>query len=178
MSAAARHAREVAALRQQVEELRSTIANMVRVGPVAEVDAQKGYRLKLGEDSGGEPYLSPWLPHPETGKTSVPLRKGQIVGQISPNGDARQGFVLRGGYGGDHKTPNTNMDANVFEDAGVRIEIANAALRIEAGGVTFTLSGKGVEIEGGRVKHDSRNIGSSHVHGGVRRGNERTDPPD
>ncbi len=151
MSAAARHAREVAALRQQVEELRSTIANMVRVGPVAEVDAQKGYRLKLGEDSGGEPYLSPWLPHPETGKTSVPLKKGQIVGQISPNGDARQGFVLRGGYGGDHKTPNTNMDANVFEDAGVRIEIADGALTITAGGSTVTISGAGIKMTASRI---------------------------
>src|SRR5690606_40881603 len=47
-------------------------------GPVEMIDAQKGYRLRLG-GSDEKPFLSPWYPHPETGKTSVPLKKGQIV---------------------------------------------------------------------------------------------------
>ncbi|WP_062111134.1 phage baseplate assembly protein V [Aureimonas sp. AU40] len=168
----------IAELRQTVEELRTTVANLLRPGAVAQVDAEKGYRLKLGQDGEGGDWLSPWLPHPDTGKTSVPLKVGQVVGLISPNGDMRQGFLLRGGYGGNHKSPNGNMDANVFEDAGVRFEVADGALVITAGGTTIKVSGEGLSITGGRVEHDGQNIGSSHVHPGIRRGDSRTDPPE
>lgn len=170
--------RKIAELRQLVEETRSTVANLLRVGTVAKVDPEKGYRLKLGQDGEGGDWLSPWLPHPETGKTSVPLKVGQIVGQISPNGDMRQGFLLRGGYGGEHASPNADMDANVFEDAGVRLSVADGALVVTAGGTTVRISGDGLTITGGRVTHDGRNIGSSHIHTGVQRGGAQTNPPE
>lgn len=117
-------------LKADVEHLKSAFGNALRVGPVEVVDAQKGYRLKLGEDADGNPFLSPWYPHPETGKTSVPLKPGQIVGVVNPTGDMRQGLLFRGGYSGEHSSPNDNMDANVFEDAGVRIEIVNGIVAI------------------------------------------------
>ena len=177
-SLAVRQARQLAELRQQVEEMRTALANVVRVGTVEEVDATKGYRLKFGDGPDGKPYLSPFLPHPETGKTSVPLKKGQIVGHVSPNGDPRQGFLLRAGYGGDHQSPNADMDANVFDDAGVRVEISSGALRITAGGVTVEISGGGLKIDGGQVVHNDRNIGASHVHPGIQRGGAKTDPPE
>ncbi|KTQ95010.1 hypothetical protein NS226_13850 [Aureimonas ureilytica] len=170
--------RKIAELRQLVEEMRSTVANLLRPGTISAVDPEKGYRLKLGQDGEGGDWLSPWLPHPETGKTSVPLKVGQVVGLISPNGDMRQGFLLRGGYGGEHKSPSADMDANVFEDAGVRIEVADGGLVITAGKVSVKISGEGLTVTGGRVTHDGRNIGSGHIHGGIRRGGDRTDPPD
>ena len=180
-------------LKADIELVRSTQANMVKVGPVAAVDAAKGYRLKLGEGDDGTPYLSPWFPHPESGKTSVPLKLGQIVGVVNPNGDPRQGFLLRGGYSDANASPNDDMAANVFEDAGVRVEIAGGKLIVTAGGATLTISGSGVEIavgavqhdvsgdglavQGGNVTHNAKNIGSSHRHGGVERGGALTDPP-
>src|SRR5690606_30546736 len=102
----------------------TAFGNALKVGPVEEIDAAKGYRLKLGDGPDG-PFLSPWYPHPETGKTSIPLKKGQIVGVMNPSGDMRQGVLFRGGYSGEHSSPNQNMEANVFEDAGVRIEIVS-----------------------------------------------------
>jgi hypothetical protein len=56
--------------------LKSAFGNSLKVGPIEEVDPAKGYRAKWGEID-GKPYLSPWIPHPESGKTSVPLRKGR-----------------------------------------------------------------------------------------------------
>ncbi len=100
-----------------------------------------------------------------------------MVGVIAPNGDLRQGLMLRGGYSKDHESPNEDMAANVFEDAGVRISIANGALVIEAGGTTLSFSGDGLSISGGRVDHNGRNIGSSHVHGGVMPGGADTSTP-
>ncbi|TRL35496.1 baseplate assembly protein [Rhizobium straminoryzae] len=115
-----------------VEALRNAFGRMITVGPVEHVDAAKGYRLKLGENPDGSPYLSPWLPHPETGKTSIPLEKGQIVGVINPGGDPRQGLLIRGGYSEDHASPNDNMAANVFAAAGVRISVVDGVLHIRA----------------------------------------------
>ncbi|MBP0440686.1 baseplate assembly protein [Tianweitania sediminis] len=163
-------------MKADLEMLKTAFGNSIRIGPVEMIDAKKGYRLKLGEGSDG-PFLSPWYPHPETGKTSIPLKKGQIVGVVNPSGDMRQGLVFRGGYSGEHKSPNENMAANVFEDAGVRIEVADGALVITVGGVTFNLSGAGLSITGGRVEHDGKNIGSNHVHSGILRGGANTDPP-
>ncbi|WP_281978807.1 baseplate assembly protein [Pseudorhizobium flavum] len=169
--------REFVALNADVEALKNAFGRVAKVGPVEELDAEKGYRLKLGERPDGGPFLSPWYPHPETGKTSVPLKKGQIVGVLNPSGDPRQGILIRGGYSDEHASPNQDLLANVFEDAGVRVTVAEGALVIEAGGVTMRISSVGVSITGGRVEHDGKNIGSSHIHGGVVPGGADTDVP-
>lgn len=121
------------AMRLDIEMLKTAFGNSLKVGPVAVIDAKKGYRLRLG-GTDAEPFLSPFYPHPETGKTSVPLKVGQIVGVVNPTGDPRQGFVIRGGYSDDNPSPNEDMGANVFQDAGVKISIAGGKLRIEAEG--------------------------------------------
>ena len=164
------------AMRLDVEMLKTAFGNALKVGPVEVVDAKKGYRLRLG-GTNDAPFLSPWYPHPETGKTSIPLRKGQIVGVVNPSGDPRQGLMFRGGYSDANPSPNDDMEANVFEDAGVRISVANGALVVEAGGVTFRFSGDGFEQTGGKQTHDGRNVGSTHVHGGVVTGSSKTSEP-
>lgn len=119
------------AMRLDIEMLKTAFGNSLKVGPVEVIDAQKGYRLRLG-GSDADPFLSPWYPHPETGKTSLPLKKGQIVGVVNPSGDPRQGLMFRGGYSDANPSPNDNMDANVFEDAGVRIEIRDGVVYVSA----------------------------------------------
>lgn len=168
--------REIVSIRADLETLKSAFGNALRVGSVAQIDAVRGYRLNLGEGEDG-PFLSPWLPHPETGKTSVPLKLGQVVGILSPAGDLRQGLVLRGGYSSANDSPNANMAANVFDDAGVRMTVADGALLIEVDGVTFRFSGAGFEQTGGSVRHNGTNIGDTHVHGGVESGVSNTDGP-
>jgi hypothetical protein len=143
--------------------LKSAFGNSIKVGPIEDVDAVKGYRIKLGETK-GKPFLSPWQPHPESGKSSVPLRKGDIVGIVSPSGDMRQGVMFRAGYSGPRPSPNDDMNANVFEDAGVRVTVADGALSILIAGVTFRFSGDGFVQTGGRQEHDGKNVGSDHGH--------------
>lgn len=168
--------REFVALASEVQALKNAFGRAMKVGPVEVIDAEKGYRLKLGEKD-GQPFLSPWYPHPETGKSSVPLVKGQIVGVINPAGDARQGILIRGGYSDALPSPNSDMAANVFDDAGVRISVASGALTIAAGGVSVVISGEGLTVSGGTVSHDGQNIGSTHVHGGIVPGSSDTEGP-
>ncbi|BAP94468.1 baseplate assembly protein [Aurantimonas phage AmM-1] len=122
---------DLLALRSDLEQMKTLFGHMMRVGPVEVIDAVKGYRLKLGDGEDG-PFLSPWYPHPETGKTSVPLKKGQVVAVLNPSGDPRQGVPIRGGYSDGHPSPNQNMEANVFQDAGVRLEVVDGKLTLNA----------------------------------------------
>jgi len=143
--------------------LRAAFGNAFKVGPIEDIDAVKGYRVKLGETN-GKPFLSPWQPHPESGKSSVPLTKGDIVGIVNPSGDMRQGVMFRAGYSGPRPSPNDDMNANVFEDADVRVTVADGALVVVVGGVTFRFSGDGFTQTGGQQEHNGKNVGSDHGH--------------
>lgn len=156
---------ELIALRAEMEALKNTVARLIQVGTVEELDAEKGYRLKLGEGEDGKPFLSPFYPHPETGKTSVPLKKNQIMVAINPGGDPRQGLLVRGGYSDEHKSPNENLEANVFKDAGVTIEIVDGKVVITAN-TAVTVNAPKVELGGEGGKPVARIGDKVHVMSG------------
>ena len=139
--------------------LKSAFGNSLKVGPIEEVDPVKGYRAKWGEVD-GKPYLSPWIPHPESGKTSVPLEKGDIVGVISPSGDPRQAVMFRAGYSGPRPSPNEDMAANVFEAAGVRIIVAGGLVKI----VGNLLVEGNADFNEGHLQAHGKNVGHDHGH--------------
>ena len=123
----------MADLRIDVEMLKTAFAGSMKVGPVADVDAKRGYRLDLGTGSNGQPYLSPWYPHPESGGQSAswqPLSKGQVVAVFHPSGDPRQGVLMRAGFGGDNRPPSEDLARNVLEAFGVRLEMAGGEMRV------------------------------------------------
>ena len=161
--------REFVALRLDVEALRNAFGRAIKVGPVEEIDADKGYRLKLGQAGDGTPFLSPWYPHPETGKTSVPLKKGQIVGVINPAGDPRQGILIRGGYSDGQPSPNDDMEANVFADAGVRLSIKGGVLHVAAEG-HVVVDAPSVSLGGEGGKPVARIGDKVHITGGSSQG--------
>lgn len=163
-------------MHNELQSLKSLVGRSMKVGPVHVVDAEKGYRLLLGERNGKQ-FLSPWYPHPESGKTSIPLEVGQVVGVVNPNGDPRQGFMIRAGYNALHPSPNGDLAANVFSAGGVTVKATPGQLSIEIGGVTWTLSAEGFSQTGGKVRHDEKDIGKTHIHGGVFVGSEKTEPP-
>lgn len=157
-------------LKIDVEMLKTAFGNALKVGPVEEVDAQKGYRLKLGEGPDGTPFLSPWYPHPESGGatgTWAPLSKGQIVGVINPGGDPRQGVLIRGGFSDANPPISQSLDENKVSFGGVTITLAGGKMTIDGD----------VQINGSSLRHNARNVGDSHVHGGIVPGGADTDVP-
>lgn len=161
---------EIVALKADLEMLKTAFGNSAKVGAVEEVDAAKGFRLKLGEDDQGKPYLSPWYPHPESGgatKTWAPLTKGQIVGVVNPIGDQRQGFVFRAGFSDQNPAPSQDLAANVFSFGGVTVTISGGKMTVEGD----------LQVTGSSLKHNSKNVGDSHVHGGIVVGPADTDVP-
>lgn len=157
-------------LKIDVEMLKTAFGNALKVGPVEEVDAQKGYRLKLGEGPDGTPFLSPWYPHPESGGatgTWAPLSKGQIVGVINPGGDPRQGVLIRGGFSDASPPISQSLDENKVSFGGVTITLAGGKMTIDGD----------VQINGSSLRHNAKNVGDSHVHGGIVPGGADTDVP-
>lgn len=172
---------EIVALKIDVEMLKSVFGNSVKVGPVEEINAEKGYRIKLGDGPDG-PYLSPWYPHPESGGQSsswMPLSKGQKVGVITAAGDPRQGVLLRGGFAGDNAAPSSDLAANVLEAFGIKITMKDGTVSLEGDlEVTGDVQVTGdVDFAGGHVQHNGASIDDSHVHGGVTPGGSNTDVP-
>lgn len=131
---AARLIQELVSQRIDLEMVRTAFGNSLKVGPVEEIDAEKGYRLKLGEDDEGNPFLSPWYPHPESGGQTtswMPLSKGQVVGILNPSGDATQGVLFRGGFNGENGPPSEDLLANVLKGLGVTITVKDGVVTIE-----------------------------------------------
>lgn len=146
-----------------IEMLKTAFGNALKVGPVEVVDAKKGYRLKLGEAPDGQPFLSPWYPHPESGGatgTWAPLSKGQIVGVINPVGDPRQGVLIRGGFSGVNPPISESLGENKYKFGGVTVTVANGKITIEGD----------LHVIGESLRHNDKEVGDTHKHTDVEPG--------
>ncbi|MGZ2500438.1 hypothetical protein EHI47_14300 [Rhizobium leguminosarum] len=68
-------------------------------------------------------------------------------------------------------------DRVTISDGGTIELQAGESVSVKIGGVTFVVSAEGVDITGGHVKHNGKNIGDTHFHGGVIHGDDDTDVP-
>lgn len=177
----------ITGLRIDFEMMKTRFGEMIRIGPVEEIDAAKGYRIKLADGEDG-PFLSPWLPHPESGGQSsswMPLSKGQVVGILSPNGDMRQGVLLRSGFTDEHQPPSADLLANVLKAFGITFTIKDGEVVIEGDVIikgNVKIEGDqevegNVDFRAGYVHHEDTNIGFDHVHSGVVPGSADTEGP-
>lgn len=92
---------------------------------------------------------------------------------INPNGDPRQGLLLRGGFSDANQPPSNDLLENVFRAFGVDATVKDGRLTIKG---DLVVEGN-VDFKGGHVKHNDANIGDTHVHSGIERGRNDTDPP-
>lgn len=141
---------ELVSMRVDIETLKTALGNMLKVGPVHEVDAQKGYRVKFGQSASGDDYLSPWYPHPESGgknSTWMPLSEGQVVGVIQPNADPRQALLLRGGFSGENPPISNDPDEVALDFPGVSVRIKDGAIVVSAEGAV-TVNAEKVNLGG------------------------------
>jgi len=177
------YGQEYADLLREVGEIKRVIANMIKVGTVAEVDAEKGtVRLQYGERD-GKPLLGPEVVWQEQGgkfKGWVPPSVGQIMTTINPAGDQSLGMAVNGGFSGLNAAPSVSGDETVFTYGPWRITLDDEGLRIE--GPKIQVTGD-VEIVGnadfsqGRVTSNGKRIDDTHVHTGVMSGASLTGTP-
>lgn len=173
---------------RRIAELERRADGTVKQGPVAEVDPKAGtVRIRLNEEGAEEPFLSPPIPYAQMAgalKVHAPPSVGQQMTIISGAGDFRQGLAVPMTWSNKNASPSDKGDENVLTFGSVKIEMRGEeivvtvpTLKFDCDGVTVEVSGSGVTINGGRVEHDGKNIGSSHTHGGIERGGSDTNPP-
>ncbi|MBN8243308.1 phage baseplate protein [Nitratireductor aquimarinus] len=155
-----------------IDDLQRRHAAAHLTGKVAEIDGDR-VRLELLPADGrtGKPFLSPWVQVQEAaGSTGshFPVAIGDPLRLFSPNGElGPQSIAIRDGYTDDAKNPAENGEF-VLAHGNCAIRFKNGAVEIEANAVT---------LKSGSLKHNERNIGDTHVHGGVERGGANTSTP-
>lgn len=114
---------------------------------------------------------------PEDGALAIVLAVGADEGDIVvlpvANPSKRLGKLSEGDVG----TYNRHGDKFVINDDGTIEAQAGQALRLKVGGVTFEVTAEGIDITGGHVRHNGKNMGDTHVHGGVVEGHDNTTAP-
>lgn len=114
---------------------------------------------------------------PEDGALAIVLAVGADEGDIVvlpvANPSKRLGKLSEGDVG----AYNQHGDRFVINDDGTIEAQAGEAVRVKVGGVTFEVTAEGVDITGGHVRHNGKNIGDTHIHGGVVHGSDTTNGP-
>ena len=173
--------REVAELAARIAELERRFSGIMRHGTVEEIDtARHRVRLNFGNDVDGRPFLSPWVPYAQIAgalKVHTPPSKGQQFTALSPNGDWQQAVALPMTWSNQNASPSTAGTEHVLTFGGVRLTIRAQLREAEVGGVTLKVTPDGVAITGGKVTHEAKNIGATHIHGGVTPGGGLSDVP-
>ena len=152
----------VADIVRRLGALERRLAWQSREGTVVEVNAGAGLaRVELQDG-----IVTGWIPWAEisagANKTHNPVSEGQQVKVFSESGDMHDAVIMG----------SLNSDANARPSAD-----GAAHVLASIGGVTVTVSGEGLAVQGGTVTHDGKDIGKTHTHGGVLPGNADTDVP-
>ena len=174
--------RELVELAARIAELERRFSGMMRHGTVAEVDTEaQRIRLDFGPAHGTSGrFLSPWIPYAQFSgalRVHTPPSVGQQFTAMSPNGDFQQAVAVPLTHSNANPSPSTAADQNVLSFGAVTVTLAEDSLEIAVGGVRFKVDGTNVEITGGDVRHNGKNIGDSHIHSGVRSGPSSTGTP-
>ncbi|MFT0892952.1 phage baseplate assembly protein V [Pseudochelatococcus sp. G4_1912] len=186
-------AAHIARLNYRIAELERRDRNRSRIGTVKEVDPEKG-KARIELASG---FVTGWIPWQEqaagAARTHFPLSIGQQVRVSSQNGDLTDAEIQASLPSDTNTRPSQKGDEYVLLEVGAsRIAVSDGgatttitvgsstitatdgAVTLEAAGITL----KGaVTIEGASVTHNGKNIGDTHIHGGVMAGPANTGVP-
>lgn len=106
--------------------------------------------------------------------------QGDLVGIPAAAPSKRMGKLKPGEsalYGPGGARVHMKQDGSIAVQSAVKVFLKAPEFEFQAGGVTVKITAAGVEITGGTVKHDGKNIGSTHTHGGVIPGGGSTSVP-
>ncbi len=163
---------QIAHLHHRLAEIERRARNRKRTGTIAEGPNDKGqYRVKISEQ-GGTPYLSPWVKPKTYGaggvKMDVVYTAGEQIDLVSESGDLTDAVIEMSTY----------SEVNARENTGnTPFHLKIGSTVIQAGGESVTITAGAITLESGTLTHNGKNIGDTHVHGGVVVGGSDTSTP-
>ncbi|MBD8554924.1 phage baseplate assembly protein [Rhizobium sp. CFBP 8762] len=99
--------------------------------------------------------------------------EGDMVVLPPSNPSARMGGLKAGEIG----LCNNAGDKLVIDAGGNITAVSGTSLTLRVGGVTLTVSAAGIDITGGKITHNGKDIGDTHVHSGILPGGSNTGTP-
>jgi len=188
--------RRVADLEYLVADMKRRESNYVRPGVVVSFDpATNSIVANIG--SGDAPVAThpvPVFTHAGSGLSWRPLKAGQQITLLCPDGDLSNAVALPGGFHDKNPAPSQSAAEDIeaqrgqsrlrTTDTAAYLETGSSSVKVEAsqitltaGGVTALLSATGLAITGGKVTHNGHDIGADHVHTLVSIGSDLSGPP-
>lgn len=181
-------ATEIRRLRQMMERTNRRIAMMNIPGKVkaSETDREKRtVRLVLGTSKSGEEIMSPPVRWQEStaGRMRIhsePDDQEQMIMHSASGTVGLSSMAMPGTYDTAHESPSKEEDLSVFDRGdGARIELGNGMIhligKLVMDGPT-TINGD-IDTTGG-LTNNGVNISSTHKHGGVTAGADKTSFPE
>jgi len=186
----------VEALEYHIADLKRRQSNYVRPGVVISFDpATNSTIANIGDATTPvQTHAIPVFTHAGSGKSWRPLKVGQQITLLCPDGDLANAVALPGGFHDKNPAPSqsaaedieaqrgtarlrTTDTAALLECGGSSVMVDDGTVTISAGGVVWTLSGAGEATQGGMVTHDGHDVGKTHVNTGVIPGGGDSGPP-
>jgi len=162
-------------LARVVERQGVLLNNIIREGVVQSVDYKAGTAVAMAHGIPTKPIK--WTEPAGDIVEWTPLAPGERVMVVSPGGDLGRAFIVRGGYTDDAPQPH-NEAAQKRTKIGAAVVTQSAdGLLIDIDGTTFSFTKGGFAQVGGTQTHDEKNVGSTHVHGGIIPGGADTRGP-
>lgn len=190
---------QVNRLERELEEVARRQRNMFRPAEVKSVDPQN-YRVRL-DAAGLQSKPVPWVEQAGDNMSWFPPSPGQKGFLISPSGEPGIGFFLPTTYVKEGTTPpydegemfgwkrgETEIQIHdkeaLIKVAGASITVTDQDITLEIGGTRIRLHEEGIDLNGQAIKntggsltHNGKNVGDTHVHGGIVPGGSNTDVP-
>lgn len=174
--------RTIMNLSARIEDVSRRQASMILSGPVAEIDGNR-VRLQLGtaDEATGKPFLSPWVQLQDaagaTG-THFPVKVGDPMRLLSPNGEiGPASLAVRDSHTKDAPNPAEQNSDFVIAYGGGSIVMRDGEVILSGGGASVRLAGGDIDLISGNLRHNDRNVGDTHKHGGVIPGSSNTKEP-
>jgi phage baseplate assembly protein gpV len=148
-------------------------------GKVKEVDPDKRLlRLVIGKSSSGEEVLSPWVRWQEATAGGMRIHSQPAIGEqmalVSSSGTVGEiSIAVPGTYDRDHAAPSQSSDTAVIEREAARLELGPDGFLLKG---PIKIEGD-VDIEGAKLTHNGRSVGSDHKHTEVLHGGDISGPP-
>lgn len=188
--------RRLEALEYHVADIKRRQSNFIRPGVVVSFDPKTNTTVAdIGtSEEPCQTHAVPLFTHAGSGKSWRPLKKGQQITLLCPDGDLSNAIALPGGFHDKNPAPSSSADEDIeaqrgnarlrttdaaafLECGGAHVEVEAGKITLTAGGVSVVVSGGGVAIQGGAVAHDGHDIGKTHVHTEVMSGPGLSGPP-
>ncbi len=183
-------------LEYHIADLKRRQSNFIRPGVVISFDpAANATVANIGSADAPVPtHPIPVFTHAGSGKSWRPLKVGQQITLLCPDGDLANAVALPGGFHDQNPAPSSSASEDIeaqrgaarlrttdtaafLECGGSSVEVQDGTITLSAGGVTAVLSSAGLAVTGGVVKHNGHDIGSDHVHTEVSPGAALSGPP-